>query len=346
MYRRQFLGTVAVTCLVTGGVRPAWSQDLDWTCEPIQMPAASVKKRAPVVTGVCLSPSESQLAVVGDDHLVHLYDLPSRRFRPALSAHRDWVRSVAFTPDGSQLVTAGNDRLVLLWNTQTWEQPLMLAQQPQAAFAVACSPTQPLLATVGFSSTLFLYDLADKQETLKLECPCDDMRAVAFSKEGRWLAAGGRNGTIRVWEVGTGQAVAEYAAHRQRIRSLQFNAEGQLLSCGDDQVVRWSDPLNPSNSKQLPRQSGKLFAVTLLDGPHCATAGSDNLISIWSLDSGELQGTLRGHTGTISCLCLGTTLLVSGSYDTQIRLWNRQVQTEGPRPRQTNSEPGWNLRLK
>lgn len=323
-------------------------RDLDWACEAVQTPSASLKRRAPVVTGVCLAPDESLLTVVGDDHLVGIYDLGSKKFRAALQAHRDWVRAASFAPDRSTLATAGNDRMLFCWNPANWEQPLLLAQQPTAIFGLGFSPNGESLATVGFSSTLFIYDMVNRQERRRLECPSEDMRAVAYSRDGELVAAGGRCGTIRVWESATGKVAAEYKVHQQRIRSLQFNSRRQILSCGDDQVVALTDPFQVASSQQLPRQSARLFAVALLDDRICATSGSDNRIAIWNLESREMVGSLKGHTGTVSCLCSSDRLLISGSYDTQIRIWQRAPKVGGLTVPDVNrnEDTGWSPRVR
>ncbi len=353
MNRRDFFAV----CAVAGGVATSVSAasacllsrnpgELDWACEAIQTPPASLKRRSPVVTGVCLSTDESYIAVVGDDHLVSIYDLGSRRFRDSLEAHRDWVRTACFSPDNSILATAGNDRMLFCWNPLNWEQPLLLAQQPTAIFGMAFAPGGEWLATVGFSSTLYVYDVANRQERRRLECPCEDMRAVAFSRNGQFIAAGGRCGTVRVWDVATGKVVAEYRAHRQRVRSLQYNEAGQILSCGDDQLVALTDPFQPATSLQLPQQASRLFAVTLLEERICATSGSDNRIAVWNLESRELLGTLSGHTGTVSCLATGNRLLVSGSYDTQIRIWQRAAKVGRLDSDVEAEDAGWNPRIR
>lgn len=348
--RREFIsGVLGLGLMAKPGLAwPAFKlrDDLEWACQVVQTPSASLKRRAPVVTGVAIAPDESQLAIVGDDHLVGIYDLASKRFRASLEAHQDWVRSVAFSPDLTCLVTAGNDRNIYCWNPSTWEQPLQLAQHPHAIFGLAYSPRADLLATVGFSSTLYLYEMAQRQELRRLECPCEDMRAVAFSQDGGFVAAGGRCGTVRVWDLASGKIAGEYRVHRQRIRSLQYNGVGQILSCGDDQVVALTDPLQPQGSIQLPRQSAKLFAVTLLDDKMCATSGSDNQISIWNLASRELIGTLKGHTGTVSCLAASPRLLVSGSYDTQIRIWQRTAKVGLLNAEPAGDEPAWNEKIR
>lgn len=346
MQRRHFLGTMAATCLATTALPIAAQDQLNWSCDAVQTLPQAPKKRAPVVTGVCLSPDESQLVVVGDDHFVSVFDLAAKRFARTLSAHRDWVRAAAFSANGKRLATVGNDRMVLLWDAATWSNPIMLAHQAHAVFDVAFAPQTPMLATVGFGKTLNLFDLETNQQTAQLECSCEDMHAVGFNQDGSLVAAGGRDGVIRVWNVAQRSVVAEYQGHRQRIRSLEFQSNGNILSCGDDQLVQSADPFRKDNVVALPRQLCKLFAVTLLGDDLCATSGSDNQIGIWQLSTQQQLGILAGHTGTVSCLTASPKLLVSGSYDTQIRVWHRTEQTGLPGDRQTKFEPGWSSRVK
>jgi WD40 repeat protein len=67
-----------------------------------------------------------------------------------------------------------------------------------------------------------------------------------------------------------------------------------------------------------------VFAAVFLNDQTLATAGSDDRIRIWDLATRTVTKELVGHTGSVASLaCDGTgTLLVSGSYDTTLRIWN------------------------
>jgi WD40 repeat protein len=67
-----------------------------------------------------------------------------------------------------------------------------------------------------------------------------------------------------------------------------------------------------------------------VDNQTLATGGSDNRIHIWDLNSRVVIKTLVGHTGSVAALaCDGTgATLVSGSYDTTVRVWNLRGPTE------------------
>ena len=118
--RRTFVGSLAAFCTVssissrlnassfTTNDRP-----LNWQCDVIQTLQHSNRQRASIVTGVSIQPNGQQIAVVGDDHYVCIFNKTSNRFTNHLGTHTDWVRTAKFSPDGKTLATAGNDRNLL-----------------------------------------------------------------------------------------------------------------------------------------------------------------------------------------------------------------------------------------
>ena len=138
---------------------------------------------------------------------------------------------------------------------------------------------------------------------------------------------------------------AEFKAHRQRIRTIEFTANQQIVSAGDDQIVRVTNPLDPKNSRSLPRHSSKFYATKLLSDNLIATSGSDNRIHIWQLTDLQELGSLRGHTGTVTSLDYSGNQLVSGSYDTHVRIWSAERNTSAVEQRHTELQ-GWSQKIK
>lgn len=357
--RRQFLGSAATLLGVATLTKNASANSsifnstagLNWRCEVIQTVPHTKARRCPVVTGVSLQNQGTLLAIVGDDHYVSLYDTTQQQFVEHLDAHTDWVRTAKFSPDGTQLATAGNDRELQIWKTGAWKSPVITQRHPEAIINCAFSANGKKLATVGFEQTLRVYDTQNGRVIQKFSCPCPDNHAVAFSKNDLYLAVGGRCGTIRVWDLTINRSTAQFKAHKKRIRSIEFTADGKIVSAGDDQVVRVTDPLRPNAAKSLPRQASKLYSTAILNGNLLAIGGSDNLIHVWNLNDLKEVGPLKGHTGTVSCLDHSEGKLVSGSYDTRVRLWQTELHTSVPTPRQTQliggaSQEGWNRRIK
>ncbi len=323
--RRHFLGaaTAAAFCLTTrtGFSATLSAAALTWSSQEIKTVRHGSSQREPVVTGLSLQPKGNLLAIVGDDHFVSLYDIRSQQFIEHLSKHTDWVRSAKFSPDSSALFTCGNDHRLIRWETDQLTKPTFSARRVDAIIEMAITSDSKKIATVGFNKALIIHDAANGQELAQLECSCNDNHAVAFSSDDNLIAAGGRCGSIRVWDVESGKVVHKIKAHRRRIRSLEFTPEGDLISAGDDQIVRINKLDNLAQSIALPRHASKLFAVQTIAPSVIATSGSDNKIHIWNTQRGSEIGSLEQHTGTVSCLDMAQDVLVSGSFDTTVRIW-------------------------
>jgi hypothetical protein len=66
------------------------------------------------------------------------------------------------------------------------------------------------------------------------------------------------------------------------------------------------------------------------DGKQLATAGFDNLIKLWDVESGSELQTLRGHSNTVTSVVFSPVdnLLVSASFDAKIKIWNQTSGSE------------------
>jgi WD40 repeat protein len=322
--RRTFLGVAAGAALglATRNLQGATaSPELSWDSEVIQTVRHGKIKRKPVVTGVSMQPQGSLLAIVGDDHYVSLYDRQAKRFAMHLKKHTDWVRSAKFSPDSKMLFTCGNDHQLIGWQTSDFSRPEFNVRRKDAIIELAISNDSKKVATVGFNRDLVIYEAETGIESGTLRCACNDNHAVAFSADGKLIAAGGRCGTIRVWDTESLSKVHEIKAHRRRIRSLEFHESGELVSASDDQTVKINNLEDSLQSITLPRHAAKLFAEKIMAPSVIAIGGSDNRIHIWNTTSGSEIGTLDNHSGTVSCLDMAQGVLVSGSFDTTVRIW-------------------------
>ncbi len=155
------------------------------------------------------------------------------------------------------------------------------------------------------------------------------MRCVKYSPDGSRLAAAGRNGRIRVWQTDDMSTAWNVQGHRQRIRALAFSPDGRrLASAGEDRVTRIWNADTGEMEMELTSSRAKLMAAVFITDERLATAGSDNMIRVWDLRTGGQQSVLAGHSGSVAALDYRDGLLVSGSYDTTVRLWRPEVDME------------------
>jgi WD40 repeat protein len=124
--------------------------------------------------------------------------------------------------------------------------------------------------------------------------------------------------------VATGTIDLEIPGDVERIRTLAFTADGaKLLSAGEG---RWIAVWNTADGTQLSKflcRGAKIQALAFLGAELFVTGGSDNVIRVWDMNKQAEQFQIFGHTGSVAALAFDrdTTTLVSGSFDTTVRVW-------------------------
>jgi len=283
----------------------------------------------PVVSSLAIDPRGKLLAVVGDDHLVRLFDARSYRPLGLLGHHADWVHVAAFRPDGRQLATAGADGRIRLWQLDGENfaplSPRELSGELPAIYTLAFEPGGQLLAVGGFADKLWVFDCRTGRLAWELPAPGSDIRAIAFSPNGEFLVAAGRAGIIRLWRVADGRQISDVPISNRRISALTFSPDGNTLAVAGAQRRVWLLSADLGQVlMELPERPGEVLALCFCGGGRLASAGSGNVIHLWQLPSGREICRLVGHTGSITALVYKPTteILISAGYDTTLRTWS------------------------
>lgn len=275
----------------------------------------------PVVTALASSRDGLYLAAAGDDHVIRLIDVEQGRVVGNFSGHTDWIQTLVFSASSKQLYSSGNDGRVLLWEAGQVE-PQEVLRLPYAVRCLSLSTHKQLLAVGGFGTEVGLWDLREGKWHLKFSCSCGDQRCVRFSPDGERLLCGGRDGNIRVWDTTTGEELMHVPLHRDRVHTAAFSADGRVVtSVGDDRRIVRYDLLAQQVTLDRELKGAKLRSLCLINDYLIAAAGADNAIHIFDVLADEELGKLTGHTGSVAVMCSCADMLVSGSFDTTVRLW-------------------------
>jgi WD40 repeat protein len=281
--------------------------------------------RPAVVTGISISADGRTIAAAADDHRVTLWDAQSAEFKRSFDDHADWVRSVVVSPDGATVASGAGDHLLCMWEIDGQARQFQLRACDNAIAGVSFHPNNQQLAIVGFSNSLQIVNTSTGQISQELVCPCADVRTVTFSGDGERMAVAGRSGKIRVWNLTSGARERDIETDGRRIRALSFSPDGRrLAAAGSSPVIRILDAESGHTVATLNTRPAQVHALVFVDERRLATGGTDNRILLWDLDSRQATAQLVGHTGTVAALACdarGSTL-VSGSYDTTMRIWN------------------------
>ncbi len=173
----------------------------------------------------------------------------------------------------------------------------------------------------------------DHQRTIKAAAA--NLHAAAFSVDGKLLAiAGGdpaEQGTVQVFSWPDGNVVATMDQHADSILSVRWIGNEQLLTASIDRdVKRWS-----LKEPKVPLQTYKghsrgVAALQVLDDGVFVSAGDDQSIRVWDLQTGKVIRSLNQHTKPIRTTALrpnkgGLPMLASAGSDRTIRFWQPTI---------------------
>jgi WD40 repeat protein len=226
----------------------AFSADEDWLAAAYRG-AGSVVWDLKTETPIC-SPGRSgdeggaygvafhgaRLAVAGNDHAVHLWDVSKGGCsRGHVFRATDVVYGVAFTPNGRRLAAASGDGTVTIWDIDAPDVPYgkFSTDDKSPAFAVAFGPDGKTLAATAANGRGYLWNIETKEQTV-LRRRGGTVGQVAFSPNGKWVIATAQaDGTAIVTDAGTHEELWYLGGEGQGLFGVAFSPDGNYLLTGN-----------------------------------------------------------------------------------------------------------------
>ncbi len=273
--------------------------------------------------GLAFSPDGARLLSGSDDQTLRIWDVGTRQLLRLMAGHTGGIASVAFHPDGVTVASASTDHTARVWDADTGQQLLIFQAHSAMVSAVAFSPDGAILATASHDQTICVWDWRSERLLHSLRGHSGPVRAVAFSPQPimigqalrTLLVSGSYDQTLRLWDAQTGELLGSLSGHSEPIISVAFSADGALLiSAGDDQSVRVWDLRDHGPGAEYGRTirilHGHSAAVIALAMPPQADAGPallvsgsyDKTVRLWDLHSGRALAILQGHSKWLQAL--------------------------------------------
>jgi platelet-activating factor acetylhydrolase IB subunit alpha len=287
-----------------------------------------------IVTTVSLHPSYSLAASGSEDGTVKLWDVESGDLMKTLRGHTNTVTGVCFDDTNANiaskssstsavcrlLASCSTDLSIKLW---TWKQGSSISEWTCSKtlrghdHTVSCVAFIPYANVGGSSNT----------------SSSDESGAAIY------LVSASRDTTIRVWEVSSGFCVQTFSGHSDWVRCLALtsviplthitsNANGVIMASGssDSCIKLWTIGGGVGESSSIGSSDAESESFAEL-------RGHEHVIECLSFVRQSAQYTTKdnlkkqqGGTFTNKAGQNVLTLLVSGSRDKAVRLWNIATQ--------------------
>ncbi len=277
------------------------------------------------VKSIAFHPTQPQILASGSkDRTIKLWDIQTRELLQTLTQHQQAVNALSFSPDGEILGSGSADKTIILWQHRTGEIITILKGHNLSINAIAFSPQAPLLASASMDTTIKLWDFSTGELNSTLTAHTAAVKALAFSPDGQYLATGGEDRTIRIWDVVSHQCLQTLSGHPWDISALSFINSRDLRSniAVTKQDMLW-EPSQSDDSHNMNHPNSFDDCHSIKSNPDILLSSSwDKTIKLWQVNTGENLDTLIGHTEAVNCLAIYQHLIISGSSDTTIKIWN------------------------
>ena len=275
---------------------------------------------------VSFSPDGRTLAGGGRrNHTVSLWDAHTGALKSTLGDKDDFVLHIAYSPDGRTLASISSrgfdDDLVRLWDTTTGRLKVSFTI-PKFPIKMSFSPDGRTLAVSDWDAvSLWDANTGDLKAALRRGQHTYDF---AYSPDGLTLAS--TNGfAINLWNGNTGRFKAKI--EHQDAGGVAYSPDGLTLACNDWDsrgLKLWEAATGRFKNSfvHVPTHDVRWIMYSP-DGLTLALAEYSGRVSLCDAATGQLIGTLEGHTSTIVDVTYspdGLTLVVSGRGT--INLWD------------------------
>ena len=257
----------------------------------------------------------------------------------ALRGHSGIPFIVRMTRDGSHLVSAGSahalprDTNLYVWDVAT---ATISKRLPYLTFAISADAQLAAVEKEADGPIVILNPFTDEVVS-EFSAHTNGCSFANFSADGGKLITSGRDKTVRVWDVSTGEKLLEIDDTESRsVHDVVFSPNGKLLAwknfLGRVQVFDAASGMITHDLSD-PIYRGDAYRVAISNDSRTLAVASERSVKLFDLMSGQLTGTLRGHTGSVLAIAFHPDdhRLVTSSVDSTIRVWDLQERHESHR---------------
>jgi WD40 repeat protein len=245
-----------------------------------------------------------------------------------LKGHEDAVKAVVFVPHTNIAYSTGADGKILRWDmADTTRGNQLIIQNQSLNEALAISPDGKWLACATKGLGLQMFNLSTPgvpAQTINLNG--GEVRSLAFSPDNQFLYSTGSDNMVDQLDLKS-MSVTRTVFAATRINKLEITPDGKILAAGtrDGEFIFWYTDQDFTKKVIYQEKDNAIFCIAASNnGKWIATRDLQGNIKVWSVDSGKLLGTLRGHTTRVQDLAFDPTdnILGSVSTDGSVRLWD------------------------
>ncbi len=247
------------------------------------------------------APDSKNIATVGKDKTVRLWEVHTGQLLKTLNGHKDEVLSVAYSPDGQTLASGGSDNTIRIWNANTGQLLKTLIGHKKGVLSVAYSLDSETIVSSSSDDTIRFWDVAKGQ----LKNIVQGYRAlISYSPDGKTLLVVADTDSSNSFLIKSKDSEGKTDTEIIPIMTLDTIYTIHMLNAVTGEQINIISSLNYVNcfsyspdGKTIAISDGERFGLwDATTGKHLTTLIEDKIKAVAYSPDGKTIATVSGNT--------------------------------------------------
>jgi platelet-activating factor acetylhydrolase IB subunit alpha len=282
-----------------------------------------------MVNKVAIHPLYSQLASIGEDESIRLWDFEAKKYEGSLKGHTERINDIDFDPSGTYLASASADLLIKVWDIDQKTCIKTFTGHDHSISCVRWKSTSDFILSASRDETIKLWELNTGFCVRTYRGHEKWVRMAVFNHNCSRIASCSDDNTLMLWDYNKEQSHMTLYGHshvvdciifvnglegKKTINESKYNSEGKAAVEQNMTEIE--------KSKKKLQEAGKEEDVTPLE--FIISGSRDKTIKIWSAQTGNILLNIEGHSGWVRGLAMhhSNKYFYSCSEDKSIKVWN------------------------
>ena len=256
------------------------------------------------VRSVAFAPDGKSFISGSKDKTIREWSVEGTNCLHVYEGHKDWVCCVSFAPDGKSFISGSWDNIIKRWHVGNPNCIHTYKKHSDWIRTVAYAPDGKSFISGSADCTIMEWDTSTGQCINTYVGHENDVNSVAYAPDGKSFISASLDGTIKEWRIGKPKCLHTYKGNGEKIRSVAYAPDGKSFISGSfDGTVREWYVGKPHWIREYNKHNNCVECVVYApDGKSFASA-SDDIICIWSTETGECLQIIYNYSGLIVYNC-------------------------------------------
>lgn len=255
------------------------------------------------------------------DGVTRLYDTESHMRLWNLEGHRGAVNSLRFRD--ARMVTGSDDKTIRVWDMNVGNCIEKLEDHIAPILCVVMTDRHVISGSRDHTIKIWDIEKGNCLRTLRGHTGRVGGIQLVENSATQFMTCS-TDGTVKLWDINADQRIRSYKGHKKAVVAFHL-FQDEVISSADDLSLKVWDKKSCRCMRTFTVEKEKQVSRSIaMDSGKIVCGDADGVIRLRDPLTGEVQRTLEGHEGAVTCLQVdnANNLIISGSEDRTLRAWS------------------------